>query len=203
MLAPALITLAITALRLVGELQGWSPRFFNREAGGGAAVVGIVWLVPVFGIYFALKLARMGHGPPSAARAIGIALASLLVLPAAVLLAGALGIEQSGIGLILVFAVASVLAIGIAWTAWPALGTTLVVYGLAARLPVAFLMLVAIFANWGTHYELGPPNLPAMGPFARWLVIGLIPQLTFWMAFTAVVGAIVGSVAVAIEGQDR
>ena len=48
-LTPALITLAVTVLRLVGELQNWSPRFFSRQAGGAGAVVGIVWLVPIFG----------------------------------------------------------------------------------------------------------------------------------------------------------
>ena len=29
-LVPAVITLAVTLLRLVGELQGWSPILFNR-----------------------------------------------------------------------------------------------------------------------------------------------------------------------------
>ena len=56
-LGPALITLAVTLLRLVGELQGWSPRLFSREAGGGGALVGISWLVPVFGAWFGCKLA--------------------------------------------------------------------------------------------------------------------------------------------------
>jgi hypothetical protein len=64
-------------------------------------------------------------------------------------------------------------------------------------------MLIAIYANWGTHYELGPPNLPPMGPFVKWIVIGLLPQIMFWVAFTAVVGAIVGSVAVAIASKRR
>ena len=48
-LAPAVITLAVTLLRLVGELQGLSPALFNREGGGLGTFVGIVWLVPVFG----------------------------------------------------------------------------------------------------------------------------------------------------------
>ena len=42
-MVPAVITLAVTLLRLVGELQHWSPRFFSREAGGAFALVGIVW----------------------------------------------------------------------------------------------------------------------------------------------------------------
>ena len=33
-LVPSLITLAITILRLVGELENWSPRYFGKAAGG-------------------------------------------------------------------------------------------------------------------------------------------------------------------------
>src|SRR2546428_1932876 len=62
-LIPAVITFAIPLLRLFGELQNWSPRFFSRQAGGAGAIVGIVWLVPVFGVYFARKLLAVGEGP--------------------------------------------------------------------------------------------------------------------------------------------
>src|SRR5215470_550247 len=78
-LVPAAITLAVTLLRLVGELQKWSSRFFSREAGGAGALVGIVWLVPIFGIYFAIRLNQAGHGPISRTRAIGFALAALVI----------------------------------------------------------------------------------------------------------------------------
>jgi hypothetical protein len=67
-LVPAIISLAVTLLRLVGELYNWTPMFFDASAGGGGALVGISWLVPIFGIYFAWKLARSGNGPASAAR---------------------------------------------------------------------------------------------------------------------------------------
>src|SRR6267378_70506 len=67
---PAVITLAVTLLRLLGELQHWSPKFFSREAGGAGAIVGIVWLVPIFGVYFAWKLAKVGLAP-GAGRVIG------------------------------------------------------------------------------------------------------------------------------------
>ena len=33
-IVPSVITLAVTVLRLVGELQHWSTRLFNPEAGG-------------------------------------------------------------------------------------------------------------------------------------------------------------------------
>src|SRR5687768_18611129 len=80
-LVPALITLAVTVLRLTGELLNWSPRLFSREAGGAGAIIGIVWLVPVFGVYFALRLARAGEGPSSVGAALGFALAGLVAVP--------------------------------------------------------------------------------------------------------------------------
>ncbi len=36
-LVPALITLGVTVLRLVGELNNWAPALFSREAGGGGS----------------------------------------------------------------------------------------------------------------------------------------------------------------------
>jgi len=54
---PAVITLGVTILRLVGELAHWPTPWFSAVAGGGAAVVGISWLPIIFGPYFALKLA--------------------------------------------------------------------------------------------------------------------------------------------------
>ena len=59
-------------LRLAGELMEWSPRYFSRVAGGGLAVVGITWLVPIFGFYFGYRLGRAGVGPSSLARAAGL-----------------------------------------------------------------------------------------------------------------------------------
>lgn len=67
-LVPALISLGVTILRLVGELKNWSPLLFNPEAGGGGALVGIAWLVPIFGIYFGLKLAKLNPDAPGGGR---------------------------------------------------------------------------------------------------------------------------------------
>ena len=78
-LVPAVITLAVTLLRLVGELQGWSPTLFNRgDKPFSPSLVGIVWLVPVFGAWFGWKLTRAGSGPGSLGRAFGLTLASRL-----------------------------------------------------------------------------------------------------------------------------
>jgi hypothetical protein len=60
-------------------------------------------------------------------------------------------------------------------------------------------MFFAILGNWGTHYDVVPnPNFPAMGWFPKWVVIGLIPQLTIWVAFTMIVGAIFGGITLAL-----
>jgi hypothetical protein len=199
-LVPALITLGVTLLRLGGEILGWSPVLFNRAAGGPLAVVGNVWLVPVFGVYFAVKLVRAGELPPSLGRAFGVAVLALAVIPAAILAAKTLGLT-AGRRFLLLFAIACLVALFVALRAWPALGRVLLAYGLAARIPVALVMLVAILSDWGTHYEKGAPGFPAMQPLAKWFWIGLVPQLTLWVAFTVIVGTLFGALAFLAVGR--
>jgi hypothetical protein len=198
-LVPAVITLAVTLLRLVGELRGWSPTLFNREAGGGGALVGIAWLVPVFGAWFGWRLARAGSGPTSIGRALGWTLLAFAVIPAAGFVGSRAGIPQQSLTMLAVFVVASIAAIAIGVQAWPALGRTLLGYGLAARIPVLLVMLAAMLGNWGTHYDVAPSaDFPAMNTFAKWLTIGVAPQLTIWIWFTVVFGGLCGILAAAI-----
>lgn len=202
-LVPAVITLAVTLLRLVGELLHWSPMLFNPAPGGGGAIVGIAWLVPIFGIYFAMKLAGAGELPRSAAAAIGYALLGGLLLPAVGFAAVKLGVGQQSVAMLLVFVAGSIVGALIALRGWPALGRTLFAYGLAARIPVAIVMLLAILGDWGTHYDVVPPGLPAMGPIQKWLLIGLLPQMTIWIWYTIAVGALFGGVYVALTRRAR
>src|SRR5690349_6116516 len=69
-LTPSAITLAVTLLRLIGELLHWPTVLFNRSAGGGGAIIGITWLALVFGAYFAMRLTDAGDVPSSAGRTI-------------------------------------------------------------------------------------------------------------------------------------
>ena len=85
--------------------------------------------------------------------------------------------------------------------AWPALGRTLLAYGLAARIPVVVVMLLAILGGWGTHYELGPPSFPQMAALPKWFWIGLLPQLTLWIAFTVSIGGLVGGLTALAMGR--
>jgi hypothetical protein len=200
-LVPSVITLGVTLLRLAGELMHWSPRFFSREAGGGGALVGIAWLVPVFGAWFAWKLAKAGDGPASAGKAIGYALLGLLIMPLVGFAAIKAGLPQQSLTTFAVFIVFAIVGAFIAFRAWPDLGRTLFAYALAARIPVIIVMLVAMLGNWGTHYDVAPPDFPAMGVLAKWFMIGVLPQLTIWIWFTIAAGAVAGAIAGAVAGR--
>lgn len=198
---PAVITLAVTLLRLIGELQEWSPRFFSRQGGGGGALVGIVWLIPIFGVYFAWKLARAGAAP-AAGRAIGHAvIAVALVAVTMVVASQVLKLGQNG--LLGAFTLAGLAAAFIAYRGWPALGRTLLAYGLAARIPVILVMLAAFLGHWGTHYDAPPPGFPAMAPLPKWFFLGVLPQTFLWIPFTIFLGAFFGALSLLAVGRRR
>jgi hypothetical protein len=195
-LIPGLITLGVTILRLMGELNHWSNLLFNPSPGGGGGLVGIVWLVPVFGIYFALKLASAGERPTSLGKAAGFAFLAMVVLAAGLYVAGLSNFTNAvlgGLGLILIVAGGLIPLAG-----WPQLGKPLIAYGLVARIPVAVVNFLAMRGNWGTHYDGVPPNFPEMGFWAKYIQIGLIPQVTAWVAFTVIVGSLFGIAATAL-----
>ncbi len=194
-LVPSLITLAVTLLRLVGELMNWSPTLFNKSAGGGGALVGISWLIIVFGFYFGWRLVQMGQAPASAGKVAGLALLVALAVGVAAFLAGRLG----QIALFGTFVLGSIVAIVVTRSLWPALWKTLLAYAFAARIPVAIVMLVAILGNWGTHYDVAPPDFPdSYSPFTKWALIGLVPQMTIWIYLTVVGGLFFGGIAAAV-----
>jgi hypothetical protein len=199
-LMPALITLAVTLLRLTGELLHCSERFFSRAAGGAFALVGIVWLVPIFGVLFGLRLVRTGHPPPRTSRAILAGILGVLAVPLLVTVWARLGFPP--VAQVLAFCAGYAVVAWFVAKSWPALAKVLFAYGLLARIPVAVIMLIAIFANWGTHYELGRPDLPPLEPpLVKWLVIGLAPQLGLWVSFTVIVGLLCGAIAAAVTSR--
>ena len=194
-LVPSVITLLITLLRITGELWHWSPTLFNSSAGGGGALIGITWLVLVFGVYFALRLASDGNLPASVGRSIGIAVLGIVVMACGGFFAAAPQVNIPGklvIGLLL-FAAATALQ----FMTWPALSKVLLVYGYAARIPVIILTFFAIRGNWGTHYDALPLGFPETSFWTRYVQTALVPQLIFWIAFTVVVGTLFGSIAAA------
>ena len=150
-LIPALITLGITLLRLGAEFMDLPAWLANRGPGGLGALIGISWLPPILGVYFASKLA----GAPG--------------------------------------------------KLWKNLLKTLFLYGLAARVPVIIIMALAIFGNWGTHYDAFAPGVYAdLTPFMKFLLGGLITQLVFWLTFWTVgSGMLTGLTASLITSRLR
>jgi hypothetical protein len=148
-LIPALITLGITLLRLLAELMGLPSWLASREAGGPGALIGISWLPPVFGVWFAIKLA----GSPG--------------------------------------------------KLWWNLLKTLFLYGLAARIPVIIIMGLAIFGDWGTHYDAFAPGVYiAATPMTKFIQGGVIIQLVFWLLFWTVgSGMLTGMIAARISSR--
>ena len=201
-LVPSIITLAISILRLVGELQHWPKLLFNTSAGGGLAIIGISWLPFIFGPYFALKLAGMGESPSSKGKVIGFAILGIVMMVAGGVLANLPAIQFPG--KLLIGIVISAGGGLLPFFAWPSLFKTLLAYGFAARIPVAIIMYFALSGNWETHYSALPPNYS--GPMDLWpkyAFIGLVPQLIIWPAFTTIIGSLSGGIALAIARRGK
>jgi len=202
-LIPAVITLGITLLRLAGELAHWSPRFFSSAPGGGLAIVGISWLPFLFGPYFAVKLARIGHGPTGGVwKTFALSLLGFIVVAAGLFVGFAPQVKFPGkeiVGILLVILGPTLVTFG-----WPALFQTLVAYGYAARVPVAIVMFFALRGHWGTHYDGLPPNYTGPTAFlGKYVFVALLPQLVMWIAFTVLSGAIIGSVVAALMVRGK
>jgi hypothetical protein len=199
---PSLITLGVTLLRLIGELQHWPTKLFNPEAGGQGSIIGIAWLAPIFGIYFALKLARAGETAPGAGRVIGFALLGLVVTFAGGFLGFGMKAEFPGkivIGLVLIAA-----GLFIPFFGWLALSKVLLAYGYAARIPVLILMYFAMRGNWGTHYDAIPPEFPQNLPFwTKYFELAVVPQMVMWIAFTIIMGSLFGGIAIALAHRGK
>ena len=202
-LPPALIALAVTLLRLAGELRGWSEAWFSRAASGlvpGGAVswlVGITWLALPFGAWFAWRLARDGAAPARTARAVLVAALALVVL-----YGGTRALPLLGLGfpafLLLIWTV-GVLAAALAWQAWPALGRVLLAYGLLSRAVVALVMFLALRGRWGTHYDYaGIARVQELPFWSAYLMLAFVPQLVFWVAYTIVLGMVAGAAVAAL-----
>ncbi len=202
---PAVITLGVTILRLVGELEHWPRPWFSTAGGGGGAVVGISWLPIIFGPYFALKLAGAGERPASNGKAIGYASGSFLVFAAGVVLVASTAKHPNiltFLGLALALSSAFIPGIG-----WAQLGKALVAYAFAARIPVLIVMYLAMTGNggagWGTHYDAATPEYASMALAKRFFDLAILPQMTLWIGWTAAVGSVLGTLAAAAMGKGK
>jgi hypothetical protein len=196
-LVPTLISIAITLLRLRGELQHWSEKWFNTDTGGitpsGVSwIVGITWLAFPFGIYFAWKLASADEAPTRLSKSIGLAILGLIVA------VGGLRLIPPRIGtgfprILIVIWLIMVVAALIQFSGWPSLFKTLWAYGVASRGVVVVVMFLAMRGNWGTHYDyVGMPPQFQLGFWRGFFWLAFFPQLVFWVAFTVLIGSVGG-----------
>ena len=203
-IVPAILTLAVTILRLIGELRHWPAKWFSPETGGihpsGVSwVVGITWLAAIFGAYFALRLARTGKAPRSLGKAAAFAALGVLIfltyrsMAEFIIRSFDLHFPQY---LIFVWFLWSVAA-AIQYFGWPELFKVLLTYAYAARIPVAIVMLLAMLGNWGTHYDYVGVQIPLSG-ISRYLLLAFFPQLVAWVGFTITLGSVAGVLAVFI-----
>jgi len=195
-------TVAIISASVVAPLAG---------SDGDLYLILTVWLAIFTGVFFvALGLARMGWIANFMASSV---LSGFMVGLAIVIATGQLdkilGIEAEGDNVLEDLGSMleqfsdwdwSTIAVGAA-----ALAALFLIEELLPRLPGALIvMLVAILGNWGTHYDVPPtPDFPQMAPLMKWFWIGLVPQMTIWVAFTVVIGMLFGLIAVAIVHRGR
>jgi hypothetical protein len=208
-IVPAIISVVVTLLRLAGELQHWSPRWFSSATGGiephGVSwIIGITWLPVFFGIYFALCLARSGRAPSSAGRAVVFAFAGLAVLVAGFFfVVPALHFTALKPFLITLW-LTSAIAGGLQFFGWRALAKTLLAYGLVSRAVVAIIMSLAMRGHWGTHYDYAlDPDVKQLGFATEFWWLAFFPQLVFWVGFTIMLGSLSGTIAHAVTRRSR
>ena len=193
-LIPALLTLAVTLLRLVAEFDDWGPLLANEDGGGPGALIGIVWLTFVFGGYFGYVLARHGAAPAKPGRVVGVSLLGLAMTIAVIasffLIVG--GPEHAFPHIVFINGAASIAAAWLVYRAWPALGRATLLYGLLARLPIIVITCIAVPAAWGTHYEkFGPGEGLEYSTAAKLLFLNTA-QLIVWIPWTMVFGGVAG-----------
>lgn len=194
-LVAALISLAITLLRLYGELHDGSSFYFSKEPGGGGSPIGVDWLIPIVGIWFGIRLKRGGQGPKNPKRALLVALVALVFLVACFAYTNPKAPTPSPTVKIAIITLASLIAGVVVFSTWKRLGGALVVYAYLAHLPVLVVMYIAMQHGWGTHYEKGFPGLPEMEFTTKFLVIAVLPQLVTWIGTTAFLGGFLGQIA--------
>jgi len=190
---PAIFTLALTFLRLLGELKRWPMPWFNSAAGGAGALVGIVWLPLIFGPYFAFRVRFEIMSPRSMTKWVGYAVLGLVVS-----LAGLLASLVPGMAPLARLSLPIIcLALGAAiqYAVWPEFVKALLAYGYAARIPVVVVALLAMSHNWATHYNASPPFLPEMSFWPKFFVTVAFPQLVGWVGYTVVSGSMTGAFA--------
>lgn len=181
----AAVSLAITLLRFFGEREGWDPRFFSRQPGGGGALLGITWLVLPFGFWFGRRLAKNGKRPATTGKALLLHLIGIALVAGVFFVGFKVTDDWRVRGYI---NNAGAVAAGLlALVAWRSAWFTLVCYGVLARIPVLVVQYFSVTNGWDNHFAKGPPGAEP----GDVLFLLTMAQSFFWpFGFTTLVGGI-------------
>jgi hypothetical protein len=190
---PVLLTFAVSAVRVAGELQGW----VTARSGGAGALLGITWLAFAFGGWFGVQLAHDGDRP-ALRRAPLFGLVSLAVVVAVVMwrfgpiMRSTETVPMADLRIAVMIIAGTTLVLSLLqFAVWPRLAWTLLCYGLAARLGVLAITWLAKVQGWDTHYtKFGPQGLEV--PLGETMASAAFAQLGFWVPFTVIAGGFVG-----------
>src|SRR5260370_11256041 len=157
---PALISIGVTALRLVGELLHWAKPLVNSDV-CGKAILGVVWLVPILG-----STSRSSSFMPTMRRNVspGPWFWPFRHWPSS--LPETFVMESQGMRyaprLSMNFIV-TLTGLVLSAMAWPTLFKALLAYGYLSRIPIAIVQYLAMRGRWGTHYDSLDPGFPSIG----------------------------------------
>lgn len=209
-LVPAVLTLIVSIVRLVGELQGWNDSLFGNQAPGPdskPALVAIIWLAPIFGCWFGWKLRKGTGGPAKLGKA-----SLLFVIGSAMLVGGIYALVASGLvvmptveapgtptGMEYFLGLMGISAI-VMIAAWPRLAATLLVYGILARIPVLVITYLALEKGWTTHHTKLPPGMLLPEGTSKFEFLAM-PQMTFWIVGTLMLGGLFGCLGALLAGN--
>jgi hypothetical protein len=191
-----LISIAVAALRFLGQVQGW----ITTSSGGGLHPVGVVWLPFLFGPVFAARLARSGSAPrmrrSSAIGVVGLLLIVGVVIwqfaPIADLPGSDPAAKEATNKALFASFVATLVVFAVHAASWWKLALTMICYAVPVRLAVIALTAIAKQMDYDTHYtKFGPSG--EQFDLATTLTTASIAQLGFWVPFAVVCGFATGS----------
>ncbi len=187
---PTLLTLGVNIARLWLEVNGT----INSESGGGGALLGISWLMFVFGAWFAFRLRRLGSMPRVAKSFLLplIAFGAFMGTAAITFKPGATDTSMEEMQMaVTILAAVCVGGALLCFVAWPRLCWTLLLYAVPARLTVLLFTWLAKDQGWDTHYtKFGEQGYEQ--DMTGTMIGASIAQLGIWVPLTIITGSLTG-----------
>lgn len=207
-LVAGLVSLLVTIVRVTGERSGWSELWFSAAGPGDPqkpqGLLGIGFLIPIFGFWFGWRLRRTTGEPARLGRALLVYLLGAVVIGFGFFLCTRLGLvvmptkETPGIPQGMPWAAGLVgAAVLVMFTAWPRLSAVLFAYAVLSRIPVLVVTYLSVTNDWGTHYDKLPQNFVLPEGTDKVVFLSL-PQVTFWIAATMLGGGLFGCLGAAM-----